>query len=101
MRLWSLPWVELAIVVPLVGALCVSQFRDAVRAFGWGVAFTGGALACALLAALGFYFGPTPVSDWSVQPALFGQRLLGVDELSAPLLPLVALLHFLTALATG
>jgi NADH-quinone oxidoreductase subunit M len=38
---------------------------------------------------------------WSIQRHLFGKQLLGLDELSAPLVPLVALLHFLTALATG
>ena len=35
------------------------------------------------------------------QPHLFGRPLFGVDQLSAPLVVLVALLHFLTALATG
>jgi NADH-quinone oxidoreductase subunit M len=102
MNLWDLPWLELSTVVPLVGSVWVSRFRDPVRAFGWGLTFTGATLACALPACSGFYLGdPAAGAGWGVQPYLFGGQLLGVDELSAPLVALVALLHFLTALATG
>src|SRR5262249_35813509 len=38
---------------------------------------------------------------WSFEGHLFGGQLLRIDELNAPLLPVVGLLHFLTALATG
>src|SRR5262249_15965061 len=38
---------------------------------------------------------------YSVQPYLFGRQIFGLDELSAPLVPTVALLHFLTAIATA
>src|SRR5262249_62338171 len=57
-------------------------------------------LACAVLGSLGSSLGP-PGGGWSAQPYLFGRRLFALDELSAPLVALVALLHFLTALATG
>ena len=99
MNVWDIPWLELAVAVSLTGSLAVSRFRDPVRAFRWGVAFTAATLACALLACLGYYSGAG--GGESVQPALFGRTLFGVDELSAPLVALVALLHFLTALATG
>ncbi len=102
MNLGSVPWLELAIAVPLAGSLGVSRFRDPVRAFRWGLTFTGATLACALLAWLDFSTGSLPgTADLSVQPRLFGRTLFAVDGLSAPLIVLVALLHFLTALATG
>ena len=52
---------------------------------------------------LAFYTGVTPVPgrSWSAQPYLFGRQVLALDDLSAPLVPTVALLHFLTALATA
>src|SRR6266540_2857735 len=100
-----LPWLELSIVVALVGALCVSPLRNPVRAWRLGLVFSGAAFACTLLACLGFYLAPTIDADtrtqWSIQETLFGGHFLSVDELNAPLLPMVGLLHFLTALATG
>src|SRR5262245_58741987 len=98
-----LPWLELAILVSLAGALCISRVRDPIRAWRWGLVFTGAALGCSLLACLGYYLCRLAGVDdsESLQPYLFGRQLFGMDELSAPLIPLVALLHFLTALATG
>src|SRR5262245_51300825 len=103
MSLWDVPWLEWAIALSLVGSLWVSQFRDPMRTFGWGLGFTAGTLACVVLASLGVYVGAAPAGPdgWSVQPYLFGRELLALDELSAPLVVVVALLHFLTALATG
>jgi len=105
MMLLSLPWLEIALLTAVAGALCVSPLRDPFRAWRWGLAFTGAALACTLLACLGFYLGAIGGADSlsvnvSVNGAIAGP-LLRIDELNAPLLPLVALLHFLTALATG
>jgi NADH-quinone oxidoreductase subunit M len=98
-----LPWLELSIVVALVGALCISPLREPIRAWRWGLVFTGAAFACTVLACLGFYLSrPGSVDgDWSLQTHLLGRQFLGIDELNAPLFPLVGLLHFLTALATG
>jgi NADH-quinone oxidoreductase subunit M len=98
-----LPWLEGAIAVALAGALCVGPIRDPGRAWRWGLAFTGAAFSCTLLACLGFYLCRREGLDtaWGFQTELFGRPLLGVDELNAPLLPVVGLLHFLTALATA
>src|SRR5262249_50553891 len=98
-----LPCLELALVIVLVGALCVHLVRNPIRAWRLGLVFSGAALACTVLACLGFYLGRVLEVDtrWSFEGRLFGREFLAVDELSAPLLPVVGLLHFLTALATG
>ncbi|HEX3869895.1 MAG TPA: proton-conducting transporter membrane subunit, partial [Pirellulales bacterium] len=58
---------------------------------------------CALLACVAFYTQSSPdfISPWSVQPKWFGRQIFVLDELSAPLVPLVALMHFLMASATA
>jgi NADH-quinone oxidoreductase subunit M len=102
MTVWDLPWLELAIAVALGGSLLVSRFREPLQAFRWGLAGCSAVLVCALLAWWGVIVGDTPaVPRWSVQPALFGKVLFAADQLSAPLIVVVALLHFLTALATS
>ncbi|MCI0455995.1 MAG: oxidoreductase [Gemmataceae bacterium] len=101
MNLLSVPWLELAIVVPLVGSLWVSRFGQPVRAFVWGLTFSGVTLACALLAWLSFSSGEQVNPNWSAQFYLLGRSLFAVDGFSALLVGLVALIHFLTALATG
>ncbi len=104
MNAWlTLPWLELAILISLVGALGVGQFRDPLRAWRWGLTFMGAVLACGLGASLCFYLGRQSGIDdrWGFQSYLLGKPWFGLDELSAPMVSLVALLHFLTALATG
>ncbi|HEY7424681.1 MAG TPA: proton-conducting transporter membrane subunit [Gemmataceae bacterium] len=98
-----MPWLESALLVALVGAASISRLRNLNRAWRWGVAFTGAVFACTLLASLGFYLqGPAETdAGWSLQQYLFGRTYLGLDELNAPLVPAVALLHFLTAVATA
>jgi NADH-quinone oxidoreductase subunit M len=103
MNLFDLPWLELSVCVPLAGGLCVGWARSSLTAFRWCLAFAGATLICTLLVLVGQVMGesPTGASAWDVQPHIFGERLLEIDTLSAPLLPLVALLHLLTALATA
>src|SRR5262245_26361790 len=103
LNLLHLPWLELAIVTALVGSPSVGRLRDPSRAFRWGLTFTGMSFACALLAWLAFSQGIPPelTRRFSLQPALFGRQLFAIDELNAPLIPAVALLHFLTAAATS
>jgi NADH-quinone oxidoreductase subunit M len=103
MNLLHLPWLELAIAVALIGFPSVSLLRDPDRAYRWGLAFTGLSFACSVLAWLAFHLGVPPElgESWSVQPALFGRQLFRLDQLNAPLVPVVALLHFLIALATA
>ncbi|HEX4132651.1 MAG TPA: proton-conducting transporter membrane subunit [Pirellulales bacterium] len=96
-------WLDLAILVPLVGAPIVSQFRDPNRAYRGGLIFTGLSFLCAFLAWRGVYLvAPSGISPpSSFQEYLFNRQLFTLDELSAPLVPTVALLHFLIALATA
>jgi NADH-quinone oxidoreductase subunit M len=88
----ALPWLELAVAVPLAGAVVVGRMRNPYRAGRWCLAVTGAVLGCAILAWLRFYLGYEPG---------FRVSQLTLDELSAPLVPAVALLHFLTVLVTA
>jgi NADH-quinone oxidoreductase subunit M len=99
----SVPWLELAVFVPLAAAPVVGRFRDPLAASRWCLAFAGAGLACSLAAWAGVASGLAPdgTSPNDALPRLLGFRVLSLDALSAPLVPLVALLHFLTALATA
>lgn len=103
MNLLFLPWLELSIGVAICGSAIVARFRDPNRAYHWGLACIGISFFCTLWAWLAFYVGVAAedLARYSPQVPLFGKRLFVLDELSAPLVPTVALLHFLTALATA
>lgn len=97
----SLPWLEAAIAVPLVGAIVTACLRDPNRATGWGLLFAFLALTWSFAASLAFVAGTAPArGEWDVQTRLFGTRVFQFDELNAPLVSTVALLYLLTALAT-
>src|SRR5689334_10055949 len=98
----SLPWLEAAILAPLIGALVVGRVVDPYRAARWGVIFTGVAFALIVFAGLAASVGATPAGrPWDVQFRLSGGRPFALDELTAPLLPVIALLHLLTAASTA
>jgi NADH-quinone oxidoreductase subunit M len=95
----NVPWLEVGILLAVLGAMCVSRVRDPQRAARLGMAFTAGVFLCTVLAWASFALGAA--SDaWSVQSGLGSSQFFGLDNLSAPLLVVAALLHFLTALAT-
>ncbi len=102
MRFLEVPWLEFSIATTLIGALWVSQVREPYRAARMGLVFTGIAFVFAFLAWLDYYVGidTDSISRASLEPYIFGREVFVLDELSAPLVPAVALLHFLTALAT-
>lgn len=101
-----LPWLEASVLIALVGALCVALVRDSDVARKWTLGFSGAALVFTVGAWLDFFdlhdrLHVTEADDsWLLMTRLFGREYLIVDQLSAPLLPLVALLYFLTTLAT-
>ena len=102
MRFLEMPWLDFSIATTLIGALWVSQIREPYRAARMGLVFTGIAFVFAFLAWLDYYVGvdADSISRASLEPYIFGREVFVLDELSAPLVPAVALLHFLTALAT-
>jgi NADH-quinone oxidoreductase subunit M len=96
------PWLELAVVIPLGGAVWASALRRPEKAQWLSLSFAGAALACALLAWSDF----SRTNSFEAHDASrFVDAWLGfdpfvIDELNAPLLPLAALVSVLTALAT-
>jgi len=97
-----LPWLEISIVLPLLGAAWVSRVRDAELARRVCLVFATLTFLCAVGEWQDFDFLHVPEADdrghfltW-----LFGHPVLVIDQLSAPLLPLTALLFLLTAVAT-
>lgn len=90
MSLALVPWLELAVLVPLLGAPVVWRAGDPRAAARRCLAFSGVGLGCAAAACAGFALGvPAPPGPFAL------------DAISAPLVPFVALLHALTALATA
>lgn len=107
MNEFSLPWLEIAILIPLVGAACMARVRSPQAANNWSLLFSGLSLAAVLGAWMDFTFlhdSPAHVYEaidhWHIVTRILGFELFKIDHLSAPLLPLVALLYFLTILAT-
>lgn len=97
-----LPWLELSVFVPLLGAAILSRISQPDLTRRWSLGFAGLTLVCTVGAWLDFYtlHSPQAHDAWDFLARVFGRDVLVVDELSAPLLPLTALLFFLTALAT-
>lgn len=96
-----LPWLELAVLTPLVGVFLVRQLADPEEARKRTLYITGLTLLLTLGAWVDFSSLHTFAAHdhWSILPASLHDAVL-IDELSAPLLPLAALLYFLTTLAT-
>lgn len=98
-----LPWLAAAVLGPLVGAACVGRIRDGERARQWSLFFAG----FAFVAAFGAWqdFESLHINEardgWHIFTRIFGAEALVVDELSVPLLPLIALLYALTIAATA
>ena len=96
------PWLEAAILFPIIGALWVGGFKNPDRARRSALVFSGLTLLFASGAWWDFGFLHTFEAHdrWDVAEWLFHRDVFVIDELSAPLLPLGALLYFLTKLAT-
>jgi NADH-quinone oxidoreductase subunit M len=103
MNVLTLPWLEIALVATLLGALWVSLTPERESASRWCVTFAALAfLACGMEWYAHYSRAvPEPGPRWAPLTELFGRPIFAVDALSAPLLPLVALLHLLTALTTA
>lgn len=96
------PWIEVAILIPLIGALWVGRLSDPDLARKWSVLISGLAFFCTVGEWLDFDMvgGKQAEDHWHLMTRLLGRELFVIDQLSAPLIPLVAMLYFLTTLAT-
>lgn len=97
-----LPFLELSILIPAIGALLISGLKSPNAARKWCLVCSGFTFACTVLAWQDFgLLHMNEASDrWDLIATLTGYQLFVVDEFSAPLLPAVALLYFLMTLAT-
>lgn len=95
-------WLELSVLVPLVGAAVVRRVRDAELARKTAVGFALLALLGTLAAwqdyrTLSTFSAHDP---WDLGHLTTGRDLLVIDAISAPLLTLTALLYLLTMIIT-
>jgi NADH-quinone oxidoreductase subunit M len=97
MNTFHVPWIEIAILVPLLGAVWVRCLRTPQQARRHSLFFSGVTLASTLADWLAFTLqsGAEVVDRWTPLGTSFV-----LDSLNAPLLPLIALLYLLTLLAT-
>ncbi len=102
MRELHLPWLELSVIVPLVGALIVRLIRDSEVAYRVSVGICTLTLCCAVGEWVDFGLLHTydAHDHWDLLHSVFGIDLLVIDELNAPLLPLAALLYMMAVLST-
>lgn len=97
-----LPWLELSVFLPLLGAIWVSRIRNRDQARTHTIVICLLALICttgewfdfALLNAFEAH------DHWDVFQYVFHRDVFVIDELSAPLLPLGALLYLTTVMTT-
>ncbi len=105
------PFIEISILIPFLGAIAVSRLRNAHQARSWSAWITGATLLCAVAAwqDYGIVQAQTlPAGEhameaddrWHLMQNLIGREIFTIDQLSAPLLPLGALLYFVTTIAT-
>ena len=97
-----LPWLEISILIPLIGAFWVNRIRDPDVARRACLVFSGLTLICEFSEWQDFDMLHVAEADdkWHFLSRILGRPILVIDHLSAPLLPLTALLFFLTAIAT-
>jgi NADH-quinone oxidoreductase subunit M len=91
----AIPWVEAAILLPLIGAIWVRRLRDPREARRHSLLACGLTLVCAIGAWLEILLADDVRATHRVWDLLFE-----IDAMSAPLLVLAALLYLLTVLST-
>lgn len=91
---------QLAALLPLVGAAWVHRITDSDRARRLALICAAGSLVFTLLAWYAFVNPRMSQAALGAGWEIMSREVLTLDELSAPLPPLVALLHFLTILGT-
>ncbi len=102
MNTLHLPWLEIAVLLPLVGAVITHFMTQSDTARKVAVVASALTLLAASAAWLDFYSLRTfeAHDSWDLLETLTNIDVLIVDELSAPLLPMTAIIYFLTILTT-
>lgn len=97
-----LPWLELSVLIPLLGSIWISQINNRDRARTHTIVICLVTLVCAAGEWFDFSsLGSFEARDhWDVFQFVFERDVFVVDELSAPLLPLGALLYLTTVMTT-
>ncbi|HQX48376.1 MAG TPA: proton-conducting transporter membrane subunit [Planctomycetaceae bacterium] len=96
------PWLELSILLPLIGAIACAILPSQEAARRVAIAVSG----LTLLFTLGEWYDFSTMNafqahdHWDMIQWLFGHDYFVIDELSAPLLPLSALLYLMTIFST-
>jgi NADH-quinone oxidoreductase subunit M len=97
-----LPWLELAVILPAIGALWLSSGRNREKTRTAALVFCF--LTFALTLGEWFDFSTLHTFEahdhWDLVHRITSLDILVVDELSAPLLPLTALIFLMTVLST-
>jgi NADH-quinone oxidoreductase subunit M len=96
------PWLEFSIVIPMIGAVICGLMKDPVRAQRIAVVCGSLTLFCTTGEWLDFATLSTweAHDHWDVIQWIFHRDFFVIDELSAPLLPVAALLYLMTMLST-
>ncbi|NQV25998.1 MAG: oxidoreductase [Rhodopirellula sp.] len=97
-----LPWLELSVLIPLIGAICVSLVKNQGTSRLYCIAVCTLTLTCAIGEWIDFStLGEFEAHDhWDTLTQIFHKDVFVVDELSAPLLPLGAMLYLMTVMTT-
>lgn len=97
-----MPWLELSVLIPIIGAIVVSFLKNRETARSFCITVCAVTLACSLGEWLDFWTLDTfeAHDHWGIFQFLFHQDVFVIDELSAPLLPLGALLYLTTVMTT-
>lgn len=97
-----LPWMELSVLLPLLGSVGVRLLKDNGSVYRVSIAVC--ALTLFFAAGEWIDFGLLHTFEahdhWDLLKTVFHSDLFVVDELNAPLLPLSALLYLMTVLST-
>ncbi len=96
------PWIQASILMPLIGASWLSVRRSPMTAQRDCLVFTALTLALTIGVWLDFALLRTFEAHdrWDLVSVFLGGQWLVVDEFSAPLIPLAALLYLLTVVVT-
>jgi len=98
----AFPWIELALLLPLVGSAWVASIADPHKVRSRSITISMLTLALTLGGFLDFSARSVSIArdPWDVAWAATGVDVFAIDTLNGPLLPLTALLFALTILAT-